>query len=76
MKGFILSNRVLFIFSIFIFFIAGCQSKYPGIPEKYISLLDSALIKAGDNAVNIVSVLKNTPKEQKEAAAFLIAYMP
>lgn len=76
MKGFVKRNRVIVFLSVFTLFISGCQSKYPGVPEEYFNLLDSALIKAQDNAVNIVSVLKDTPKEQKIAAAFLIAYMP
>jgi hypothetical protein len=68
--------KVFLFLSVIIFLISGCQSKYPGIPAEYNLLLDSALIKAGDNAVNIVGVLKNTPKEQKATAAFLVAYMP
>lgn len=76
MRGLEIQNKVLFVISIVVFFIFGCQSKYPGIPEEYYPLLDSALINAGDNAVNIVNALKNTPDDQKTAAAFLIAYMP
>ncbi len=75
MRG-VLRRGILFSVGCFILFILGCQSKYPGVPEKYYPLLDSALIKAGDNAVELISVLKNTPSEQKEAAAFLISYMP
>ena len=76
MKGFMKRNSIVFILSVFILFISGCQSKYPGIPEQYHSLLDTALVRAGENAANIHRVLTDTPKKQKEAAAFLIAYMP
>lgn len=62
-----------FLASIFLF---GCQSKYAGIPEQYHSLLDSAYVKAGENADQIFAVLENSTKEQQEAAAFLIAFMP
>lgn len=56
--------------------ISACQSKYAGIPTEYHALIDSALIKAGDNAVEIETALQNSTKEQKEAMGFLIAYMP
>ena len=70
------SNRFLFTLGIFILLVSGCQSKYPGMPAMYHSLLDSALVKAGSNAADIERVLTDIPKDQKEAAAFLIAYMP
>lgn len=76
MRGFIKNNSIVFILSVFILIGSGCQSKYPGIPEQYYFLLDTALVKAGENASNIHRVLTDTPKKQKEAAAFLIAYMP
>ena len=76
MMGFVMRNKVSLFLGIVILFISGCHSKYPDIPAEYYPLLDTALIKAEDNAVNIVNVLKSTPREQKIAAAFLIAYMP
>ncbi len=51
-------------------------SKYAGVPEKYHELLDQALMKAGDNAVELTKALNEAPEQQKEGIAFLIAYMP
>jgi hypothetical protein len=53
-----------------------CQSEYYGAPAHYHSLLDSAFIKAGENAVELEKVLQSVNRKQKEAAVFLIAYMP
>lgn len=53
-----------------------CQSPYPGVPDLYNNLLDSALVKAGDNRAELEKALAETPKEQKEGMAFLISYMP
>ncbi len=57
-------------------FITACQSEYSGVPEGYLPLLDSALIKAGDNSPEIRNAIDNASREEKEAVAFLIAYMP
>jgi len=38
--------------------------------------VDSALVRAGDNAAQIRQALDNTPDEQKEGVRFLVAYMP
>lgn len=67
-----------FIFLLFVstLFIAGCQTKYAGVPKKYYSFLDSAYVKAGENAEQVFEVLENSSKKQKEATAFLISYMP
>ncbi len=65
---------------ILLFFISvgfwSCQSKYPGVPESYHVLLDSAFVKAGENVVEIQKALTEAPKEQKEGMAFIISYMP
>ncbi|MCR8669147.1 transglutaminase-like domain-containing protein [Aestuariibaculum sp. M13] len=53
-----------------------CQSKYQDIPESYYPLLDSALVKANNNAPEILKALTDAPKNQKEGMAFLISYMP
>ncbi|MBD0832666.1 transglutaminase-like domain-containing protein [Aestuariibaculum sediminum] len=53
-----------------------CQSKYPDVPEQYHTLLDSAFVKANDNAPEILKALTEAPKDQKEGMAFLISYMP
>ncbi len=59
-----------------VFVLWSCQSKYPGVPEFYHVLLDSAMIKAGENAVELQTALAEVPKEQKEGMAFIISYMP
>jgi hypothetical protein len=46
------------------------------VPEQYHSHLDSALDKAGENRLQLEEALKQVPDSQKEAMAFLIAYMP
>lgn len=53
-----------------------CTPSYEGVPEKYHALLQSALAKAGDNAGQWKKALKDSPAEQKEGVAFLVAYMP
>ncbi len=54
----------------------GCQSKYPGVPQSYTVLLDSAFIKADKNAAELKKALSQAPAEQKEGMAFIISYMP
>ncbi|MCY1720649.1 transglutaminase-like domain-containing protein [Prolixibacteraceae bacterium Z1-6] len=54
----------------------GCQTKYPGVPKTYHALLDTAFIKAGDNAPELQKALAETPEAQKEGMAFIISYMP
>lgn len=55
----------------------GCGgSRYDGVPEKYHSLLDQALTKAGENRSELEKALMEAPAGQKEGMAFLIAYMP
>ncbi len=51
-------------------------NKYQGVPEKYHVLLDSALVKSGNNALELKKALEMAPDSQKEGIAFLIAYMP
>jgi hypothetical protein len=58
------------------FVFSACQTHFSGVPEKYHTLLDSAFLRAGENAGELELVLQNAEKKQKEAAAFLIAYMP
>ncbi len=53
-----------------------CNRQYRGIPETYHPLLDTAIHKAGANAVNLLSALNKCPKEQREGMAFLLSYMP
>ena len=64
---------------ILLLFVAGfsaCNTPYSGVPEEYHSHLDSALDKAGENRPQLEEALKQVPDSQKEAMAFLIAYMP
>ena len=73
-----ISNKVkkllIVLLSLFVFW--SCQTKYPGVPEFYHVLLDTAMVKAGENAVEIQMALTEVPKEQKEGMAFIISYMP
>ena len=60
----------------FIAVFSSCQSPYPGVPEKYHTLLDSAFVKAGNNATELQNALLQSPKNQKEGMAYIISYMP
>lgn len=57
-------------------FFNSCIDKYPNVPEKYWSELNSAFQKAGGNALELKQALNNTPVNQKEGMAFLISNMP
>lgn len=57
-------------------FFAACQTEYSGVPKSYHALLYSAMVKAGENVNELELVLQSAEKRQKEAVAFLIAYMP
>ena len=57
-------NKIVLIFAT-CSILWSCQSKYPGVPEAYHTLLDSAFVKAGENAIEIQKALNETPKEQK-----------
>jgi hypothetical protein len=69
-----MNKLILLLFLIGAFW--GCQSKYPGVPGSYHVLLDSAFVKAGENAGEIQKALNEAPPEQKEGMAFIIGYMP
>lgn len=56
--------------------LTSCNTPYPGVPKSYHALLDSAFLKAGDNAPALKSALVGLPESQREAMAYLIAYMP
>lgn len=64
--------------SLFLLFLIawGCQTKYPGVPKQYHTLLDTAFSIAGENSAEIQKALAETPEAQKEGMAFLISYMP
>uniref|UniRef100_UPI003217680B transglutaminase-like domain-containing protein n=1 Tax=uncultured Draconibacterium sp. TaxID=1573823 RepID=UPI003217680B len=68
-------KKLAFLF-ILIAMIWGCQTKYPGIPESYHALLDTAFTKAGENAAELQKALAEAPEAQKEGMAFIISYMP
>lgn len=65
---------VLFVFAISLM---SCKSDvYKDIPKEYIELLEIAFEKSGDNIDEIIKALNLSNKEEKEAMAFLISYMP
>lgn len=51
-------------------------SKYAGVPNQYQELISQTMQTAGSNAKELKKALKQTPTTQREAMAFLIAYMP
>ena len=68
-------NKLITLFILFAIAM-GCQQKYPGVPKSYHTLLDSAIVKAGENAAELQIALAESPESQKEGMAFLISYMP
>ena len=76
-----INNRKLSIHGLLIisslFLLAwGCNSSYPGVPRQYHTLLDSAMVRAGDNSAELMNALETVARPQKEGMAFLISYMP
>jgi len=69
-----MNKAILFVALISIFF--SCKSGYYGISETYHPQLESAFIKAGENADELKKALAKVPAEQKEGMAFIISYMP
>lgn len=67
--------RLLTLFSI-VLLSWGCNSTYKGVPKHYYSLLDSAMVKAGDNSSELLKAMEEAALPQKEGMAFLISYMP
>ncbi len=67
--------RLLILFSI-VLQSWGYNSTYKGVPKHYYSLLDSAMVKAGDNSSELLKAIEEAAKPQKEGMAFLISYMP
>ena len=51
-------------------------SKYAGVPNQYQELISQAMQTAGSNAKELKKALRQAPTTQREAMAFLIAYMP
>lgn len=54
----------------------GCSQPYGSIPKQYHALLDSALVRAGENRSEIQMALDSCDDTMKEGMAFLIAWMP
>ncbi len=52
------------------------DTKYNDVPNEYHSKLEQTFKKADKNSVELKKALKQSPKNQKEAMAFLISYMP
>ncbi|NQU51499.1 MAG: transglutaminase domain-containing protein [Bacteroidetes bacterium] len=69
-------KSILLFLVIVLVVVSGCHSKYEGVPKQYFGLLDSALVKAGENSIALQNALDSSFENQKEATAFLIAYMP
>lgn len=44
--------------------------------EDQSKLVESALVRAGDNAVQLRKAIDDAPDDQKEGVRFLVAYMP
>ncbi|HAF33713.1 MULTISPECIES: hypothetical protein [Sphingobacterium] len=60
-----------------IFFNVSAQDfKLSSLPSQYQKPVKNALKAAGMNRTELEKVLANLPKEMREGAAFLIAYMP
>ncbi len=58
-------------------YLAACSvPSYKGVPRQYVSLLDEAFQKAGNNVSELRKALDFCPIVQKEGMAFLLAYMP
>lgn len=59
------------------FGLSACTSgKYAGVPKEYHALIDRTIATAGDNAKELKKALKEVPRNEREAVAFLISYMP
>lgn len=51
-------------------------NRFQGIPKAYHPLLERAIEKSGSQSHELLQALDRAPSNQKEAMAFLIAYMP
>lgn len=59
------------------FGLSACSSgRYAGVPKEYHALIDRTIATAGDNAKELKKALKEVPRNEREAVAFLISYMP
>ncbi len=59
-----------------LFFFSCADGKYAGVPDKYTGLLETAFLKAGENAGELEKAMKDCRRERREGMAYLIAYMP
>lgn len=71
-----MTNKIFYALVLAFIVFTGCQSEYPGVPSFYYALLDSAMIAAGENRGELEKALSGADNENKEAVAYLIAYMP
>lgn len=69
-------RNYILLFIMFLPFLLSGNSKKREIPEKYKILIDRALENADSNRGEILEVFKKTENKNREAAAFLISYMP
>lgn len=59
------------------FGLSACSSgRYAGVQKEYHALIDRTIATAGDNAKELKKALKEVPRNEREAVAFLISYMP
>lgn len=59
------------------FGLSACSSgRYAGVPKEYHALIDRTIATAGDNVKELKKALKEVPRNEREAVAFLISYMP
>lgn len=59
------------------FGLSACTSgRYAGVPKEYHALIDRTIATAGDNGKELKKALKEVPRNEREAVAFLISYMP
>lgn len=59
-----------------IFNVSCANNEFTGVPSYYRPLLEEAFSKSGDNKAELLIALKEASRKEKEAVAYLIAYMP
>lgn len=75
-KPYSLISRQWILPLMFILFISCADNPYRGVPGQYRELLEQAFSNAGENTGELEKALNEATRKEKEAVAFLIAYMP
>jgi hypothetical protein len=65
---------LLILFPVFSFI--SCQDDLRSVPDKYKPFITEALLKADPNIAQIEQAIKQSKGEEKEAVAYMVAYMP